>query len=186
MYCRCHLIPIGINLKHNKRGLTMSVQMNVKPIDEQNYLKNNALLGLFTGMLFSGDIISRFFYNNNESDGFFSSGLLIAGIIVAILMMYSLFQVAQYSCKIKKRTFYYGNFKDEYLNHINSIGYKYAFNIICCYLLFVFFSTEYPKSNEAQISYVMTVKDFCLLTIGIVFLSYSTPVLYMLKGVDDE
>jgi hypothetical protein len=180
------LKPLGSNLKHNKKDFTMSAQMNVKPIDEQNYLQKHASLCLFFGVLSSFNFIYILFSEQIRSVPFLHESLLFIGALGFITMMVITFKTAIATKKVKKNTYYYGNFQDEYLNHVNAKGYKYVFNFMCFYLITIWLITSVTSTLENDVLSFISISNFSMFTMGLVFLSYALPVLYMLKGVDDE
>ncbi len=160
----------------------MSAQMNVQPADEQNYLKRNALLNLILGFFFIGGTSYHYISDFILSSSLFMalSGLLALSTLIGMIVL--LTKTISSSKKIQKKMFYYGSFNDEYLNYVNGKGYKYVFNFITFYFLVVWLGTGISESLLGA----LTIRQFCELTIGLVFISYAVPVLYLLKGADDE
>jgi len=154
----------------------MTTQVNVKPIHEQNYLKDNALIKLLFGGVFTIDGIVTFF----ELATWASLVLAYAAFAMLIGALFYVFKV--FTNKVRKETSKYDNFQDEYLNHINMKGYKYAFNSAFMSLNVILAVTVFSGDLLA----VFSPKDFCQLVLGLVCISYSLPVLYMLKDTEDE
>jgi len=164
----------------------MTAQVNVLPIDEQNYLKRNALLCLVLGVLFSFSFFYILFEQDISSMPILENSLLFVGAVIFISMMVICFKTINSANRVKKDTFYCGNFQDEYLNHVNLKGYKYVFNFVCFYFITIFICTGPTISEAIDFLPLISIRDFCLLTMGLIFISYALPVLYMLKGGDDE
>ncbi len=164
----------------------MSAQMNVKPIDEQNYLKGNALLSLVLGVLFSFSFFYMLFEESISTSPVLEGGLLFVGSIIFIAAMVICFKTVNSANRVKKDTFYCGNFQDEYLNHVNLKGYKYVFNFVSFYFITIFICTGPTSSEAIDFLPLISIRDFCMLTMGLVFISYALPVLYLLKDAEDE
>jgi hypothetical protein len=179
------MTPLGVNYKCYK-GFTMSAKLTVQPIDEQNYLKHNALLCLVLGVLFSFSFFYIIFEQGISSMPILENSLLFIGAVISISMMVICIKTIKSANKVKNDTFYYGNFKDEYLNHINLKGYKYVFNFVCFYFFTIFICMGPTISEAIDFLPLISIRDFCLLTMGLIFISYALPVLYMLNGTDDE
>jgi hypothetical protein len=161
----------------------MTIQVNVQPIDEQNFLKRNALLCLLLGLFFSSDLIYTVFQQQISAVPLLKYSLMLFGFFIFIAMLVMLVRTMDSANKITKETFYYGNFQDEYLNYINAKGYKYAFNFALFYLLSTYYITSVWGNDLASIINISELSKF---SAGIVFISYALPVLYMLNGTDDE
>ncbi|MCJ8292995.1 MAG: hypothetical protein MJK15_01190 [Colwellia sp.] len=164
----------------------MTTQVNVKPIDEQNHLKRNALLYLVLGIIFSFSFLYNFFEQTISAEPTLERTLLFAGFVLFIVMIFVCFKVMKSANNIKKETFYCGNFQDEYLNYVNMKGYKYSFNFACFYLITIYIVTELYRNSTSDFTAVIDISNFCVVTMGLIFISYSIPVLYLLKGADDE
>lgn len=154
----------------------MTRQVNVKPIDEQNYLKDNTLIKLLFGGLFTFDVIFTFFELATWAS------LLLGTAFFAIIIGIFFYGFKVFTNKVKKETSNYDIFQDEYLNHINMKGYKYAFNFAFMSLNVILAVTVFSGDLLA----VFSTKDFCQLALGLICISYSLPVLYMLKDTEDE
>lgn len=143
------------------------------PINEQTYLKRNALACVVLGALYIADAI----YNHLTSSvglKYLTFGLFVASIIFIALVLQSL-------SKVSKRVFLFSNFEDEYLNHIHNTGYKYAFSLIATFLVLVSITTNiFPHLSEW-----LLVREFSKFSAGLMFISYSLPILYLLRA-DDE
>ena len=143
------------------------------PINEQIYLKRNALVCIVLGALFIADSIYNHFNSSMELE-YLTFTLFITSIIFIFLFLLSLI-------KIGKSVFLLGNFEDEYLNHIHNTGYKYAFSLISIFLVVVAVTSNiFPKLTEN-----LLVREFSKFSAGLMFISYSLPILYLLRG-DDE
>jgi uncharacterized membrane protein len=129
--------PLGIKLMHSKKDFTMSVAINVKPADEQNYLKNHALLCLSLATFLIVNFVYLLFAEQVSGKSILDGSVIyLACLIIGfITLMVMTFKTAIATTKIKKSTYYYGNFQDEYLNHVNAKGYKYVFIFMCFYLI---------------------------------------------------
>ncbi len=164
----------------------MTTQMNVQPMDEQNFLKRNALLCLILAGYFIFDI----FYTQLDEAlldySLLKNSLLFIGVVISIAMVVILVKTCKSANRITKDTSYYGNFQDEYLNFINIKGYKYAFNFTSVYFLIVYILTDFDGTWISDITMEISIQEFCKLSMGFIFISYALPVLYMLKGADDE
>ncbi|MBU2894104.1 hypothetical protein KO495_12350 [Colwellia sp. D2M02] len=164
----------------------MSTQMNVRPIDEQNFLKRNALLGLLVGTLFSGEVLYIFLEQILMCNSVIMGILRFSGLVIFILMIVALFKTLNSANRVKKDAFWYGNLQDEYLNYVNLKGYKYVFNF-SSFILFLFYvlaGFEGTVISNALLS--LELRDFCKLIMSTIFFSYALPVLYLLRGIEDE
>jgi hypothetical protein len=164
----------------------MTAQMNVKPIDEQNYLKRNALGGLLVGGLWSSEIITNFITLTLESSpvSFVFFGVVSFALLIALI--FSFFKALSSANKVTKDTIWCGNFQDEYLNHVNLKGYKYAFNSVLFILLLVYALVGFEGTAIGDALLSIELQDFCKLIMSTIFFSYGFVVLYLLKGADDE
>lgn len=143
------------------------------PINEQIYLKRNALVCIVLGVLFVADSICNHFKLSVELE-YFTFILLVASIIFIFLFILSLI-------KVGKSIFLFGNFEDEYFSHIHNTGYKYAFSLISIFLVVVAVTSNiFPWLTEG-----LLVREFSKFCAGLMFIGYSLPILYLLRG-DDE
>ncbi len=166
----------------------MSASINVKPIDEQNYLKNHALLCLSWATFIIFNFVYFIFAEQVSGESILDgSGVYLGFLIVGfITLMVMTFKTAIATTKVKKSTYYYGNFQDEYLNHVNAKGYKYVFNFMCFYLIALWLVTSGMEITANELFSSISLSEFIMVTFGLMFISYAVPVLYMLKGGDDE
>jgi len=164
----------------------MTTQLDVKPMDEQSYLMRNALLGVILGAWFLGESLHGYFEQYLQSHSMISLAVSILGGVIFISMMVILIKVMKSANKVQKKTFYYGNFEDEYLNYVNAKGYKYAFNFILIFFFVVYFLSGLDGTVASEVALSISIREFCQLTVGLIFISYALPVLYLLKGADDE
>jgi hypothetical protein len=164
----------------------MPAAIHVKPMDEQNYLQKHALLCLFFGVLSSFNFIYILFSEQIRSVPFLHESLLFIGVLGFITMVVITFKTAIATKKVKNSTYYYGNFQDEYLNHVNAKGYKYVFNFMCFYLITLWLVTFSMQISANELLLSISFSQFIMVTFGLMFISYSVPVLYLLKGADDE
>ena len=164
----------------------MTAQMNVQPIDEQNFLKRNALLCLILAGYFIFDIFYTQLGEVLIDYPLLKNSLLFIGAVLFISMVVILFKTCKSANRVAKNTSYFGNFHDEYLNFMNIKGYKYAFNFTSVYFLIVYILADFDGTWISGITTVISIQDFCKLSMGFIFISYALPVLYMLKGADGE
>ncbi len=143
------------------------------PVNEQVYLKRNALVCFVLGILFIADAL----YNNFTSSvglKYLTFMFFIAALIFIVMFLLSLI-------KMTKSAWLFGNFEDEYLNHIHNTGYKYAFSFMSFFLVVVSVTVNlFPYLIEG-----MLVREFSKFSAGLMFMSYSLPIIYLLRG-DDE
>ena len=78
-------------------------------------------------------------------------------------------------------TIWYSHFNDEYFNHINNKGFKYSFNTSCAFLVFFSVFGHHFQSFLVNLSF----SDFAEFTLGLSFISYSLPILLLLRGEDE-
>jgi hypothetical protein len=165
----------------------MPVAINVKPIDEQNFLKRNALGSLFAGFYFFGGFFYSIMQPYIENNGVSLWPFALVAIAIIIVLFTSLIKTLSSGRKVSNDTLYCGNFQDEYLNYINAKGYKYAANFTGLSLFFVYvLITPFEETFLGTAVLSITIREFLDLTIGVLIFSYALPVLYMLKGADDE
>jgi hypothetical protein len=164
----------------------MTKQVNVKPMDEQSYLMRNALLSVILGTSFVGESIYSHFEQYLQSHSLINAGVSIIGGGIFIGMIVMLIKTLNSANKVLKKTFYYGNFEDEYLNYINAKGYKYACNFILFFCFVIYILSDFNGTVASELMLSTSTREFCQLTVGLIFISYALPVLYLLKGADDE
>jgi len=143
------------------------------PINEQLFLKRNALVCIVLGIFFLTDFIYNYFNSSIEIE-FLNFILFIVSIGFIVMFLMS-------ANKIGKNVFLFGNFKDEYLNHIHNTGYKYSFSFISLFLVVLTITSSlFPKLFST-----LPVHEFSKLSAGLMFISYSLPILFLLRGEDE-
>ena len=164
----------------------MITQLNVQPMDEENYLKYFALFSLVIGTIFISGVLESFISQYFFNESVVTTSLNIIRVFLYISMVVIIFRMSAPANRVLKKTLYWGNFQDEYLNYISAKGYNYAFNFVFLYLvvayLFIDLFGEFPES----ISLVQDLQGFCELSAGLMLICYALVVLYLLKGADDE
>jgi hypothetical protein len=164
----------------------MTISINVQPIDEQNFLKRNALLSLSLGFFFSIDMMSILLTPTFKQYSWLELAATIVGTVLAITLVVMSFKTLFIARKISQDTFYCGNFQDEYLNHVNAKGYKYGFNFVALFLLSVYYISGFSHMWIDEVSLLINTREFAKFTAGLVFISYAIPVLYMLNSDDAD
>ena len=152
-----------------------------QPHNEQTFLKRNALLCTLLGMLLIFEALDIFANSNIAHGPLLDAFLIIGALALLVTLVVMLFKTLGTSYKISRQAYWFGNFQDEYINHINAMGYKYAFNTVCGALILCYGATRAEWLDTAS----SDIGLLCKMGLGIVFLSYSLPVLYLLRG-DDE
>lgn len=138
---------------------------------ELKYIKKNAYLCFTLAVCFfakgAGDLIT---FDNAFLNVI--GGLTIVSATVA--MLYFLVSSLSNIPSANKKSFWTGEFEDEYINQINLIGYKWAF-IASCIALTPFMLFDISRHYE------ISTKDFATLAMSMVFFGYALPVLYGLR-----
>jgi hypothetical protein len=158
------------------RETVMKDKKLTNPQAEHLFLKRNALLLVILGgfYLFQAGYEWLSTFDNVA----FRFGFAFVSLIIVLDLIWILSRVFRLASKVKS-AFWFGNFKDEYFNHLNHKAYKYACNIagITAFLLMMIsdsaFSTPWLLENTA------------LITLSTLFVGYGVPVLFWLRGHDE-
>ncbi|MCP4988181.1 MAG: hypothetical protein GY928_19675 [Colwellia sp.] len=147
------------------------------PANENDLLKSSALLGLVLGVYFMLNVISSWFLPLKEDYQLFTNSLtfLIVVILIMVLVYWVLTLVA--AKKLPQSTYLFGVYKDEYFNHINNKGYKWAFNLAIMLLFSLVFIDSY-----SSIFNTVSIADFSMFIMGFIFVAHALPVLFLLRG----
>jgi len=164
----------------------MITQLNVQPMDEENYLKCFALFSLAIGTIFISGVIESFILQYFSNESVVAISLNFIRVCLYISMAIIIFKMSAPANRVLKKTLYWGNFQDEYLNFISAKGYNYAFNFIFFYLVISYFLIELFWTFPENVSVVEGLTGFCELSVGLMLICYALVVLYLLKGDDDE
>lgn len=160
----------------------MSNSKVATPASEQDYLRSNAILALILGLVFTLDLWSLALSEVSASE--WLTNILIIGVaILFFLMLVYLVKASKGAFTFNRKAFWLGTFNDEYLNHINLKGYKYAFNITCGLLIALMLMADFNVFEGLPNE--VTLKQIFKSIIGLVFWGYAIPVLYMLRGEDE-
>lgn len=152
------------------------------PVAEQKHLETNAWVSIMLGVVFSLQS------SQDALETMFSGypALSIALNVLFFVLLITLFaftvKAALISKKMHWRSVWHQYYEDEYLNHINLSGYKWAFNIV---LLFLFCSFLAFDSTLIQ-SESFDIANFAQFSIGVAGLCYGLRIFVLAKGSDDE
>jgi len=107
--------------------------------------------------------------------------LILLSIILGVFIVFTFFKIMNSIESLDRYTVWYNCFNDEYFNYINHKGYKYSFNTSCFFLMFFSIFGHHFQSFLVTLS----LSDFAEFTLGLSFISYSLPVLFLLRGEDE-
>lgn len=149
---------------------------------EEKYITNTAYLSLMVGILFFAqsfentlapwlDSYTPIFYIWSISMGV---GLLAMMTFVVLTIMSS--------NKISRSSYWLLKYDDEFFNYVNSLAYKWAFNIVISFLFvcYMLFDAQFIVSETFQIS------ELAKLAVGVALFAYGAIVLFKLKSSNDE
>ena len=156
----------------------MNVSNTTTPHFESLFLKRNAFLSIAIGMLLIAVMAAEYSKNAFSDMGWIAfsiglfTGLCFVFLVVAIIRIMKVIPKA-------RSAWMYGNYHDEYFNHLNHRAYKYAFNLTASLA-----GASYIGSLLTILPdwYVMHVGPLVLISL---FFSYGMPILIWLGG-DNE
>ena len=180
--CVVKVSSLPLNIKCINKEIKMTNKTESTTISEHHFLKGNALLSLAIGLMFIAEMIEILFEPFINEHAWLDVSLTVFAFIVAIIVLIQIVKTLSVAGGLSKSTFWFGDFNDEYFNHLNLKGYKWAFNILCFILLFLYIF------DDLTIIYFdsVTITDFAKFMIGFLFISYSLPVLYLLHKEDSN
>ncbi len=147
------------------------------PANEFFYLKSNALLSLALGLYFLSGMIRVWLSSLIETNQFFAVSFMFFSILILFIILCYWVLALVAAKQLPKSTYLFGTFKDEYFNHINDKGYKWAFNLSILLLsLLIVFDSFSSLFNEVSIA------DFSKFIMGFSLIGYALPVLFLLRG----
>lgn len=144
------------------------------PLSESLFLKRNAILSTAIGMSIISMIAAKYSkYAFNDMGGIaFSIGFMVGLCIVFLIVM--LIKTMKVIPKAKG-AWMYGNYQDEYFNHINHRAYKYAFNLTAS-VVAIFYLMELTITLPSWL-----VMQFSALVLISLFLTYGISILVWLR-----
>mgnify|MGYP000439001105 CR=1 FL=1 len=104
---------------------------------------------------------------------------------LSVYFIYFMYKVVTTMSSIKKRNFWTASFEDEYLNHLNLLGFKWAFHSVIFALSPFLFSNISSFISESFPANSISAKALATLVIGAMFICYALPVLYGLNKSDE-
>lgn len=146
-------------------------------VNEEDYLYRNGLIGIFAGIMFLINSLDLVLQPLFETHGWLYVLFGILNVAIVIMLIRTLIKISTCGRIISKQAFWFGQFEDEYFNHINSQGYKYTFHIILTYLVLFAIIGEYFES--------ITLNSFCEFGLALSFLTYGVTILYLLVGKNE-
>ena len=159
----------------------MKTQTISTAVNEQIFLKRNSLLGVFAGLMFISSPIYKLLEPIITEHDWLNLVLALLSLILGMLIFFTFFSTIKSMENVGRYTIWTGNFNDEYFNHINNKGYKYSF-VTSCILLLDFSVFGRHLQNFLGGLFLSEFSDFML---GVIFLSYSLPILFLLRGEDE-
>ncbi len=158
----------------------MNNQLVATPINEQIFLKKNALLSILVGLIFLLEpvwlILTPLISEHSQLE-------IISSIIRLTLVLTMLIVFVKTSASVRKagkNAFWYSNFNDEYLNYVNNKAFKYSFYITAGFIGFY----AYLGKHFITLFNDMPVSDFALFILGLSFIGYGLPIIVNLRGED--
>ncbi|UUO21835.1 hypothetical protein FGD67_00460 [Colwellia sp. M166] len=159
----------------------MNTQIISTAINEQIFLKRNSLLGIFVGLMFISSPLYKLLEPFITLYDWLYITLGLLSIVLGISIVFTLFKTIKSMGNMDRYTIWYSHFNDEYFNHINNKGFKYSFNTSCAFLVFFSVFGHHFQSFLVNLSF----SDFAEFTLGLSFISYSLPILLLLRGEDE-
>jgi protein-S-isoprenylcysteine O-methyltransferase Ste14 len=146
-------------------------------VNEEDCLYQNALLGLLLAALFTFQYLDMFIESLPEINTWLYVLFGIVYIAIWFMIIRTLIKVITSGKNISKDAYWFSVYEDEYFNYINNKGYKYAFNVLLAYLTIIsIFGTDFAP---------ISIESFCKFGLILGFLTYSSTVIFLLKGKDE-
>ena len=148
------------------------------PHFEHLFLKRNALFSISIAMIVVGLIASEYSKNVYNDSGWIAFSIGCGVGISLVFLFVALIRIIKIIPKAKN-AWMYGNYQDEYFNHLNHRAYKYAFNttvVVAAFLSFGYASSIMPSW--------LADHDGALILMTLL-LSFGIPILVWLRG-DNE
>ncbi len=143
--------------------------------NEQKYLKRNAMGSLCLGGYFLLNAISSI--SHGEGASYFNL-FTIPLFLLSCSGLYFIISAASIGPKVNSKKFWSSAFGDEYLNHLNLRGFKWAFVVTGTIFIIIMALSVFELSTLQSVS----IRYFSELVLGVMFVAYSTPIVYELFG----
>lgn len=152
------------------------------PIAEQQHLETNAWLCILLGIVFAlqsaQDVINSLLANLSYASIAFDMIFVLLLITLVVLTV----KTAVFSKNMHWRSVWHQYYEDEFLNHINLSGYKWAFNVTLLFLFASFLAFD----SKLVASELYNIGHFTQLSIGVAGLCYGLRIFTLVKGSDNE
>ncbi|NRA62383.1 MAG: hypothetical protein HRU25_16080 [Psychrobium sp.] len=155
--------------------------------NEEIYLYRMAQTYVFAGIFFISRAVEKYIEANYQQPSWLADFWIVFVIICVVGMIIPLSKALRVEGQCNGRDFMFGKFNDEYMNHIHLQSFKVSGNLMIIFLIFSFTIFNSNANFESPISAIaaVSVGQFSFLSLGLLLLSFSIPILYMLRG-DDE
>ncbi|MFY8299790.1 hypothetical protein AAEU28_13570 [Pseudoalteromonas sp. SS15] len=150
---------------------------------ELQYITWHAYLALVMGLLFFSASLESFLDFQASKSLTFVYGIAKFGL--SVYFIYFMYKVITTMSSIKRRNFWTASFEDEYLNHLNLLGFKWSFHSVIFALSPFLFSNISSFISESFPADSISAKTLATLVIGVMFICYALPVLYGLNKSDE-
>jgi len=154
------------------KDTNMETKELTTPQAEHLFLKRNALLVVILSLFYV--FMAVYELLSSVDNLALRVGFWIVSLFIIVDLIWILIRVSSLASKVKS-AFWFGNYEDEFFNHLNHKAYKYSFNmaIIASFLLMMLsdnsFTTPWLDENTALIIF----STLCL--------SYGVPLLFWLR-----
>lgn len=149
------------------------------PEVEYNFLKNNAIFILIFGLMMLFFVLENYFPPALKEQAWIS---VASASIMILILIYLMLNALKYSTfLVNRQAYWFGNFHDEYLDHVNTKGNKYALAAAGVFLGIGLMLGESWVVEQQIISF----KDYVQLNAAVLALTYGISVLCLLRGEHD-
>ncbi|TQV71024.1 hypothetical protein FLL45_22110 [Aliikangiella marina] len=159
----------------------MSPNNSPNPHTEQDYLLSSAVLSLSIGFILTLNFWS-WLLADVSTNSTITTIVQFAVFALFIVTLVYLSRTSRGAFTFNRRAFWLGQFSDEFLNHINRKGYQYAFNVTCFVLILLMLS-DFGGFAEAMAG--VSASTLAKSILGVMFISYALPVLFLLRAEDE-
>lgn len=142
---------------------------------ELSYLRGSGIMSFSLALILSGDIVSSLMKKMGVPEYFFIIQILL-GVLAYGLMFYSFVALSRAWNSMEDKSGWGFRFKDEYTNALSKKSYIFSLGMLTGWMFFVMMFSK-PKIDFFGLS-EMRIHDFATITVSLVFLSYSLPILY--------
>lgn len=147
------------------------------PEQEHEYLKYNGLASIAIGFVLFFSVAYSALSTQMGVHQSVKAGLMGAGVISVISIFYLLIKGNKFNHMLRFKSVWLANYGDEFLNHVNLVGYKLAF-----WLMLFLLGAGYLGVFDFL---ALSTKNFSTLIMSIALIAYGLTIVIKLRDADE-